>query len=373
MGPSGQLLYMGNSLYGTTEFGGLNDRGTVFSLNPNGSGFQTLHRFASREGQGPRSGLTQVGSTLYGTTAYLGPNNGGTVYSINADGSAFRIVRTGTAVFNSAGLLLNETRLYGATHDGGASNRGQLFSMNLDGSGFTSLHSFTPAIDGWVPHAKLTLVGSTLYGTALAGGVYGDYGTLYSMNLDGSDFKLLHSFNGTDGSYPSGELILVGSKLYGTASMGGGNGRNGVVFSLNLDGSNFNTIHSFIPATDGGFPRAGLTLVGSRLYGTADSGGHPQANGGTLFSMALDGSDFRVEHVFRFGPDGGHPTAGLTAVGSTLYGVTVDGGTSGSGTVFSLVVPEPGSILSTLIALVALVSIASRNQVDNLRLRMRTR
>ena len=77
----------------------------------------------------------------------------------------------------------------------------------------TTLHSFDQdPTNGAYPEAGLTLVGSTLFGTTRGGGDDG-LGTVFSMNPDGSDYQVLHSFTGaaTDGQGPDGNLTLVGS------------------------------------------------------------------------------------------------------------------------------------------------------------------
>jgi uncharacterized repeat protein (TIGR03803 family) len=79
----------------------------------------------------------------------------------------------------------------------------------------------------------LTVVGSTLYGTAGYGGASGD-GTIFSEPLGGGAPTVLYSFTGnSDGANPEAVLILSGSTLYGTASSGGVNG-DGTVFALQL-------------------------------------------------------------------------------------------------------------------------------------------
>ncbi len=187
----------------------------------------------------------------------------------------------------------------------------QVLSVNL-------LHSFTQ--DGSVPQAGLTLGGSTLYGTT------GDPGTLFSIKSDGSSYTVLHSFAGSDGFEPLASLTLVGSTLYGTSEYGGSTYGDGTVFSINTDGSAYTVLHSFAGgARDGSDSRAGLTLVGSTLYGTTYTGG--SAGDGTVFSVNTDGSGYNVLHSFTGGPDDGiNPEAGLTQVGSALYGTTYSGG-----------------------------------------------
>ena len=131
-------------------------------------------------------------------------------------------------------------------------------------------------------------------------------------------FQFLHSFSGSDGVDPISALTPVGSKLFGTTK-GNGLDNYGDVFSTNTHGSSVQVLHSF-SGPDGQDPEAGLTLVGSTLFGTTASGGansSDPAHSGTVFSIKTDGSDFQVVHSFT-GPDGGYPLAGLTLVGSTL-------------------------------------------------------
>src|ERR1700722_16603554 len=73
--PYGGLILSGGVLYGTTSGGGTGDTGTVFKINPDGTGKSTLHSFASYASSGPTNSdgakpyatLLLSGSTLYGT------------------------------------------------------------------------------------------------------------------------------------------------------------------------------------------------------------------------------------------------------------------------------------------------------------------
>jgi uncharacterized repeat protein (TIGR03803 family) len=75
----------GSTLYGTTENGGTNSDGTVFSLPVDGGTPTTLVTFDSAHGQNPRGSLTLSGSTLYGMTEVGSPYYG-TVFSIPVTG-----------------------------------------------------------------------------------------------------------------------------------------------------------------------------------------------------------------------------------------------------------------------------------------------
>ncbi len=188
-------------------------------------------------------------------------------------------------------MILSGNTLYGTASEGGSSGHGTVFAVNTDGTDFLTLHSFADGSDGALPWAGLILSGNTLYGTAIDGGSSGD-GTVFAVNTDGAGFTALHSFtDGDDGANPYGELVLSGGTLYGTADFGGSTG-SGTVFAVNTDGTGFILPYSFsafnptsLVNSDGGRPAAGLILSGTTLYGTTDLGG--SSGHGTVFSLSL--------------------------------------------------------------------------------------
>src|SRR6478752_7708046 len=125
---------------------------------------------------------------------------------------------------------------------------------------FTTLHNLSYDSDGAYPQAALILSGNTLYGTAGFGSSSGA-GTIFALNMDGTGFKILHTFSAgdydstgyytnSDGAYPLTGLILSGSSLYGTTREGGTSGV-GTVFKISTDGTGFTNLHSFnTPAYD---------------------------------------------------------------------------------------------------------------------------
>lgn len=386
--PVAGLLLAGNSLYGTAYKGGDWNEGTVFSINTDGTSFTTLHSFTNIADAGsPGGNLVSLGSTVYGTAEFGGTNYKGGVFAVNTDGTGFIYLHAfsngafdhsgfftnGDGAGPQAGMLLSSNTLYGTTVTGGLHGAGTVFAVNTDGTGFSILHIFTSLsptgaatnLDGGFPFASLVLSGQTLYGTTELGGSAGA-GTVFAVNTDGTGFTDLYTFtNGTDGSYPYAGLVLSGNKLYGAASDGGTSG-TGTIFSLNVDGSGFTTLHSFaaIPSypgpyvnADGANPTAGLILSGDTLYGTASSGG--SSGSGSVFAVNTDGTGFTNLYSFTELPpfpggsappstnsDGANPCAGLVLAGGTLYGTVAHGGSSGYGTLFSLSLPSPGQFKS---------------------------
>jgi uncharacterized repeat protein (TIGR03803 family) len=128
-------------------------------------------------------------------------------------------------------------------------------------------------------------------------------------------------------------LALSGSVLYGTTSYGGSS-NCGTVFKVNTDGTGYAVLKNFFGGSDGSNPYyGGLTLSSSVIYGTTLYGG--SSNSGTLFKLNTNGTSYTVLRSFT-GGDGANPNADLTLEGSVLYGSTENGGSSGVGTLFKV-------------------------------------
>jgi len=241
-------------------------------------------------------------------------------------------------------LIVSGSTLYGTAEQGGLYGDGTVFALNTNGLIFQTLHSFTSGGDGAYPIASLILSGNTLYGTTVEGGAAG-FGTVFSVNTNDLHFKTLYSFtNGGDGAYPYAALVLSGDTLYGTSYTGGTNG-TGSVFSLNTNGTVFTSLHSFaaspnssvyLPTTnsDGAYPFDSLVLAGDTLYGTALEGG--VQGFGTVFAINTNGAGFTNLYFFTNGSDGAYPEDCLLLSGNTLYGTASSGGANSNGTVFAL-------------------------------------
>ena len=356
--PYAGLTLSGNTLYGTTANGGTNALGMVFSVNTNGT-CTCLHNFNFNDGANPQAGLILSGDTLYGTASAgaIGSNSFGTVFSLNTNGTDFTVRHVfdyngNDGVSPDAGLILSGNTLYGTTSSGGtnAGNPyppGTIFALNTNGSNFTILHDFSAMAfdygistftnnDGAFSCAGLALSGDTLYGTTRLAGSSGG-GTVFSIDFNGT-LTTLHNFAYIDGGEPSAGLIPSGAALYGTTHLGGSNNR-GTIFAISTNGMDFAVLHSFTGNSGGATPLADLILSGDTLYGTTAFGG--TNDNGTVFSININGANYKVLYTFTGGSDGAHPYGNLTLLDNTLYGTTEEGGSSGGGTVFSLALPPP--------------------------------
>lgn len=212
--------------------------------------------------------------------------------------------------------------------------------------------------NGAQPQGSLTLgTDGFLYGTAYGGGSFVNYsgvancyntgcGTIFKVNTSGG-FTLLHTFQGTDGAWPTAEVIQAkDGYFYGTASGGGvsscvngGVTGCGTVFRVDASG-NFTVLHAF-NGTEGAFPNGRLIQAADGyFYGTTSAGGNAVCNVGgidcgTVFKMDTLGN-ITVLHAFSKS-DGGHPLAGLVqATDGFFYGTTSAGGVADEGIVFRM-------------------------------------
>ena len=101
--PNGIIEGSDGALYGTAQSGSTNNGGVVFKLNKDASGYLVLHHFTgmSADGSAPSAALIEASDgKLYGTTQYGGSNGVGTVFTLSKDGSGYMVLRSFT---NSSG------------------------------------------------------------------------------------------------------------------------------------------------------------------------------------------------------------------------------------------------------------------------------
>jgi len=85
--PWGNLIYDGTALFGMTTFGGVSDSGVVYKIMPDGTGYSKLLDFSGTvNGSTPFGSLFSDGTYMYGMTNTGGTNNKGTIFKMNPAG-----------------------------------------------------------------------------------------------------------------------------------------------------------------------------------------------------------------------------------------------------------------------------------------------
>ncbi len=215
-GPLGSLIDVNGTLYGTTFGGGTQCAGsggcgTVFSVNP-ATGVETVvYSFCTlkncTDGAGPSGSLLNINGTLYGTTSGGGSKTNcpyntaqltgcGTVFSLNPATGVETVLHSfgkGTdGMQPDAGLIDVNGVLYGTTQQGGSAVNcgwggqggcGTVFAIDLSTLKENVLYSFcsqSNCTDGMFPLSNLIAVKGALYSTTRLGGTNGN-GTVFAI------------------------------------------------------------------------------------------------------------------------------------------------------------------------------------------------
>ncbi|MCX6567036.1 MAG: hypothetical protein NTW38_11550, partial [Candidatus Aminicenantes bacterium] len=348
----GSLIAGGSTLYGMTELGGAYGAGTIFKMNADGTGYSILHSFigGSSDGCNPYGSLILIDSALYGLT-FKGGSGHGTLFKIYTNGSGFTLLHSfsgdlSNGYYPYGSLIAIGSTLFGMTYYGGTNGAGTIFKIETDGTGFSLIHSFAGgASDGSNPTGSLKSFGSVLFGMTQYGGT-NNTGTIFKINTNGTGFMLLHSFTNTviDGTQANGDLLLSGATLYGMTPNGGLNGA-GIIFKINMNGTGFALLHSFNWPSDGYYPNGSLIEFNNVLYGMTVNGGVGVSSSttGTIFQINKNGTGYLILHTFaNSGSDGIQPQGDLLLIGSKLYGMASGGGAHNCGVIFSQTIQSQG-------------------------------
>lgn len=274
--PFGGLTVAANGVfYGTTGYGGANRNGTVFAITAAGS-LTTLYSFCPQagctDGSLPTAAMVQAtDGKLYGSTDFGGTYNRGTIFSITT-GGGFALVHTFNRGVNpSANPLIQgvDGKLYGTTASGGTYRDGTVFRLTPAGT-LTYLHSFctqSGCADGELPYVGLTQGNDgNFYGTTSGGGRIYYAGTVFEITPTGT-FNTLYDFCAQsgclDGDGPRGMVQSTDGNFYGVTGDGGSDNA-GTVFKLSTG------LGPFVQAMPK-FSSIGKTvyILGNNLTGTS--------------------------------------------------------------------------------------------------------
>lgn len=347
--PYGALISDGTFLYGITSgcdpWGIVTDSGTIFKIKPDGSNYSRLLDFTGTlNGSHPLASLISDGNFLYGMTSVGGVNNRGTIFKIKPDGSSFLKLFDFDSINGSnpyGSLFYDGTFLYGMTYYGCIYNYGTLFKIKPDGTNFSRILDFlgtTGSANGSHPLGTLISDSTSLYGMTSQGGLY-DQGTIFKIKFDGTGYiKLLDLDGTTSGQEPKGSLVCDSTFLYGTTSRGGTTGK-GTIFKIKFDGTGYTKLYDFASTTSSIYPRGTLIFNDNFLFGMTDVGG--SSNMGTIYKIKTDGTSFTKVFDFAGSTTGSHPGTALISDSTYLYGITNIGGVNNKGTMFKICANPP--------------------------------
>lgn len=337
-GPAGRLTEGADGrLYGTTCYGGLYNRGTVYRLDSTGP--TTLHSFSGPDGACPMSGVTRgADGAFYGTTVVgyiIGYINHGRIFKVTADGAFTELWRPPPGDLGylfaapTPGL---DGQLY-VPASGLKQAGGGVLRVGLDGT-VTLLTNMQHHITGSWPGSPLTLASDgQFYGTT-----WTPAGGIYRMDTNGA-LGGVHLFPNADDAdaiaVRGGVIEGADGRLYGSILQGGA-AQTGAVYASTLAGD-VAILHEF-NGSDSAFPWGELLEIAPGRFIGVTLGLENPAFGlhGSIFEVTADGG-FATLHRFSY-TDGATPFATLMrASDGTIYGSTLRGGPLGGGVIFRIV------------------------------------
>jgi uncharacterized repeat protein (TIGR03803 family) len=360
--PIGGLLAVGgNAYFGTTQYGGTNDRGSVFRLRQTKASIDERVVYSFRgnaDGYWPSSALIADGNgALYGTTPYGGYSGGwGSVYKLTkspSGGYAHTVIYSfqgdQDGYYPLSALVADGTgAFYGATYGGGdpICECGVVYKLTPSSSGYakTTLYRFLGQDDGAFPQVQGSIVvdqSGDLIGVTCEGG-RANAGTVYQLTPSGSTYteRVLYFFrNRHDGGCPWARVTLGSDgNIYGTTA-DGGTQKGGTIFALTPNGSAYTekTLYAF---PSGSWSAAGLVQdKHGNLYGSTQYGANQACDRGCgmIFELRPKRSgSINVLYQFQGGADASQPEGELIVTPRLILGVTNRGGAAANGTVFAL-------------------------------------
>lgn len=327
-------------LYGAFANGGAHDRGFLFRIGKDGSGYQVLRDFGPsfNEPFAPSGGVMQAGDgRLYGLlSSGSSPTDSGVeggIYRVMPDGSGYEVIHYADyRTRRLRGELIEgpDGRLYGAGNQVSPEVPG-LFALNKDGSGFGTVNTdrlpfppaFTPLLAG----------DGLIYGIGASEG--SEYGLVFSVPPAGGPGTHLRLISPT-GGVPVGprSLMDAGDRwLYGLTTAG--NGSHEFFYKMRRDGTRFTVLRDFDPQAVQQAPPFEISMEDPEggLLGPRSALG--PRGGGVVVRLGPDGT---YDDVIAFGtgfegPVPSRPVGFTRLPDGTFIGMTAEGGTRGWGTV----------------------------------------
>ncbi len=360
--PLGRLIEDSQGdLFGTTDDGGANGDGTVFEVKAGTSTITTLGSFAGSDGKNPSFGLVENSlGVLYGTTEWGGTHNLGTIFGVYPGSNSVVDLYNFDEYDGShpQGGLVEDTsgNLFGTAFDGGANASGSVFEFATSSDSFVDLADFPIALGansiGDYPAGTLIEDSSgDLFGATEGGGA-NNSGTVFeiaagSIATGSAQIMTLASLTSVEGpgtSSGASSLIEDGrGDLFGT--LAGGPGYGGSVFEVAAGSGRVTYLANINSTTQSTFFSGPVDcgLVENNagdLFGTTDA--DDNVGGGTIFELQPAPSYVTVkpaQPTVTTSPDPATITLGATPV--TLKDTaTLSGGYHPTGTLeFDLTAP----------------------------------
>lgn len=237
-------------IYGVTLNSSIGE-GIIYSFNPTTDQYELIKRFTNvNDGRNPSASVIQHSNgKLYGTTRYGGVNNQGVIFEIDPSTDTYLKLydfAVGVGGFGPKyGVLESpDGKLRGVCIGGGVNSTGVIFSFDVTTLSYTAEYSFpvgSSAFDSWVPAVDANGI---LY--IPFSGNTGNFnnGMLFAYNPTLDSGYVVHHFQSATGSFPATKCIFHGDTIIGMTSDGGAS-NFGVIYGINMADTSYMILHHF--------------------------------------------------------------------------------------------------------------------------------
>jgi uncharacterized repeat protein (TIGR03803 family) len=328
--PVGAMVVYNNKLWGTCNYGGAEDEGTLFSFDPATNTLSKKYDFAHPGLYHPGQ-LTLLNNKLYGSATRGGASNVfGGIFEYNPATNICANVFDfdyNTTHFDIE-LAAYNGRLYGTSTQGGTGGDGALFWYNPTTDVYHTELSFTETT-GTKGYGGMTLYNGKLYGFTSAAAAWGA-GSLFSFDPAGSQYTNLVHLGGPELRQPEGSLLYYNNKIYGTTSYGGDHKRGGI-YEYDIASGTYTIKYSMQSSGGNTSLQGGFIAYNNKFYGVTRYGGANQV--GALYEYDPATNTYTKKHDFEDGT-GSWPYGQLAVYGGKLYGMTSTGSANNMGNIY---------------------------------------
>ncbi len=350
--PNGSLIKVNNGLlYGMTNQGGTTNDGVIFSYNIITNTLTDLYNFDGTHGKRPDGNLFLASNgCFYGMTYSGGLYNAGVAFKYDTSSHAYTDIHDfhnpsdghqpyGSLMQASNGLIYGMTSL-----GGGGTSTGILFSINpIINDTFILVHNFIIST-GDQPHGSLIQASNgLLYGMTYVGGINNE-GVIFSFNTSNNVYADLAAFNNTiNGSGPQGDLLEGrNGKLYGLVTFGGSGGSEGTIISFDTNTNIVTNMHTFT-GSDGSEPWGNLIEPPSCIIPVLLTNNNQNLCVGSSITLTVSGAS-----SYSWQTNNSTDSAiTVSPISTTTYIVTgSNGGCSKTDSITVTVLPSPTPVIT---------------------------
>jgi uncharacterized repeat protein (TIGR03803 family) len=322
------------NLYGMSYGGGTSDGGTAWRIGQTPGSYSTLYDFPSGSFKNIAINGLALGldGNFYGTTVFLDTNNQGYIFKL------------------TPAKVLTDIYDFASGPDGGIDGEpltqgpdGNLYGHDWYNCYFFKITIKTGAfsnVSPTCPNPNTSYYGLILgadgkfYGNVSIGGV-NNKGEVYTVTTAGK-ITVIHSFNGTDGEVPVGNLVqATDGNFYGVTQQTSTSTSTGEIFKITPAGK-LTVLHTFnTDGSEGTYIQSGLVAASDgNLYGVTTAGG--ATNGGVLFQVTHTGTFTKLRDFNCLTDPCNNWVALAQRTDGTLYGVGTGGSSGSNGGVYTV-------------------------------------